>query len=310
LRGKAELYSQKGKGSHGPFSKTDLSIDPIGFTKLGLTSEQHAAQELSKRARIAEAGAAGAVVAGSIERARSRSRNGRRERSRSRIRTGLPIAAAGLGSTAIAGLYEKNKAQRQEAEALAERRRSTSRSCSPTESAYFKGLLEHAGYPNFIEYGNGPTDGKILQADYYGHGPVPQEGYYSNEMLPAAAGAGAAYTASREVPRSHSRDKEPSSSESSDGKRRRRGRRRRPIRSRDSAPALAARGSGTASTEYARRKKKKTEEAKMTRCRSRSRSRAAPAYSEAGATHNDEVDKLLGQWTNLGSDEIVQLGDM
>ncbi len=216
-----------------------------------------------RKKRIAEAGAAGAVVAGLIERARSKSRKRDGERSRSRIRTGLPIAAAGLGSAAIAGIYERNKGKREsEAEAAAERRKSRSRSRSRARSAYSE-APRSVSDPNLIEYGNGPMYGNIPQADYYGRGPAPQDPYYSEVMVPAAAAAAAAkaeapYGAPREQRRSHSRDRRPSSSESSDGGKRRRHRRHSRSQSRDLAtPALAAIGGGIAATEYARRKEKK-----------------------------------------------------
>ena len=65
--------------------------------------------------QIAQAGLAGAAVAGLVERARSKSREGgKRHRSKSRIRQDLPIAATGLGSAAIAGLYEKQQAGKEE----------------------------------------------------------------------------------------------------------------------------------------------------------------------------------------------------
>ena len=218
--------------------------------------------------RIAEAGAAGAVVAGLIERARSKSRKRNGERSRSRIRTGLPIAAAGLGSAAIAGMYERNKASKQaEAEAAAERRESRSRSRSHARSRYPEALRGGASDPNLIEYGDGPMYGNIPQADYYGRGPAPHDPYYSEAaMVPAAAGA--AYDAHREARRSHSRDRRPSSSDSSDGGRRRRHHRHSRSRSKDIAtPALAAIGGGIAATEYAKRKeRKKAEKARRRMC--------------------------------------------
>ncbi len=219
--------------------------------------------------RIAEAGAAGAVVAGLIERARSKSRKRNGERSRSRIRTGLPIAAAGLGSAAIAGIYERNKASREvEAEALAERRKSRSRSRSHARSMYSEAPRGSVSDPNLIEYGNGPMYGNIPQADYYGRGPAPHDHYYNEAMVPAAA-AGAGYGAHREARRSHSRDRRPSSSESSDGGgRRRRHHRHSRSQSRDIAtPALAAIGGGLAATEYARRKEKKKAEKARRRMR-------------------------------------------
>ena len=70
----------------------------------------------SRIVRTAQAGIAGAAVASLVERARSKSR-GRTDRSRSRIRRPMPVpvAAAGLGTAALAGLYEKNKAKREQA---------------------------------------------------------------------------------------------------------------------------------------------------------------------------------------------------
>lgn len=215
-----------------------------------------------RKKRIAEAGAAGAVVAGLIERARSKSRKRNGERSRSRIRTGLPIAAAGLGSAAIASIYERNKANKEtEAEAAAERRRSRSRSRSRARSAYSDARRGSIGDSKFIEYGNGPMYGNIPQADYYGRPSVPHNPYYSEAMVPAAVGAGAAYGSHREAARSHSRDRRPSSSESSDSGRRRRHRRRSRSKSKGLAtPALAAIGGGLAATEYAKMKEKKRAE--------------------------------------------------
>jgi hypothetical protein len=62
--------------------------------------------------RIAQAGLASAAAAGIWDRVRSRSRPAG-SRSKSRVRTGVPIAAAGLGGAALAGLYEKNKANKE-----------------------------------------------------------------------------------------------------------------------------------------------------------------------------------------------------
>ena len=68
--------------------------------------------------QIPQAGLSGAAVAGLVERARSKSRGGgKRDRSKSRIRQGLPITATSLGSAAIAGLYEKQQAGKEEEEA-------------------------------------------------------------------------------------------------------------------------------------------------------------------------------------------------
>lgn len=62
--------------------------------------------------RIAQAGLASAAAAGIWDRVRSRSRPGG-ARSKSRVRTGAPIVGAGLGGAALAGLYEKNKANKE-----------------------------------------------------------------------------------------------------------------------------------------------------------------------------------------------------
>ena len=71
--------------------------------------------------KIAQAGLAGAAVAGLVERARSKSRGaGKRHRSKSRLRQGLPTTATGLGSAAVAGLYEKHQAGKEEEEARLE----------------------------------------------------------------------------------------------------------------------------------------------------------------------------------------------
>ncbi|KAF2101913.1 hypothetical protein NA57DRAFT_53857 [Rhizodiscina lignyota] len=78
-------------------------------------SEKHVDPNHRNR-RIAQAGLAGAALAGLAEH-RSRSRGGR---SKSRVRQGVPIVAAGLGSAAVAGLYEKFKGNQ-------ERKRSQSR---------------------------------------------------------------------------------------------------------------------------------------------------------------------------------------
>ncbi|OQO01135.1 hypothetical protein B0A48_13378 [Cryoendolithus antarcticus] len=63
--------------------------------------------------RIAQAGALSAAAAGIYNHVRSKSRGGGKSRSRSRIQQGAPIAVAGLGGAALAGLYEKNKANKE-----------------------------------------------------------------------------------------------------------------------------------------------------------------------------------------------------
>ncbi|KAL2416454.1 hypothetical protein ABEF95_016197 [Exophiala dermatitidis] len=220
--------------------------------------------------RIAEAGAAGAVVAGLIERARSKSRaRDGKERSRSRVRQALPVVAAGLGSAALAGLYEKNKARKEAKQIAEEQRRARSRSRSRARSdGYYDGPRDAAlSDPGLIEYGNGPMYGNNFGPDYYGR-PPPAEGYYgaSNAVVPAAAGAAAGYGAqraarSRSRSRSLSRDRggrRSSRSSSSSPDRSKHGSRRRS--SRDAANMAAAAGPGAiAASEYERRKQEKRE---------------------------------------------------
>ena len=214
--------------------------------------------------RMAEAGLAGAAVAGLIERARSKSRKGDgKERSRSRVRTALPIAAAGLGSAAIAGLYEKNRAKREEAVATANReRKSRSRSRSRARSTMYSDTSRgnNMNDPSMIEYGNDPVYGAIPQQGYYGQ-PAP-DNYYDNAVVPAEAAAtyGAA-RGERSRSRSRSRDRRRSvSSGSSDGQGRRRRHRKHRSRSqsRDLATAgVAAAGGALAASEYQRQKEQK-----------------------------------------------------
>lgn len=217
--------------------------------------------------RMAEAGLAGAAVAGLIEKARSRSRsrNGERSRSRSRIRKSLPVVAAGLGSAAVAGLYEKHK-EKKEKEAAAERQRRRSRPRSRARSAIHPDpTRESAG---LIEYGNDPVYGKIPTTDYYGRPATPQ-GYYSDAVVPADAGDaahGAARHGRRHRHRSRSREYSSDSSSDSDRGSRRSHRRdqkkeRSRSRIRDLAEAgLAAAGVGYAASKYKEKKKKKKDE--------------------------------------------------
>ncbi|KAK4936645.1 hypothetical protein LTR10_022497 [Elasticomyces elasticus] len=224
-----------------------------------------------RKKRMAEAGAAGAIVAGLIERARSKSRaRDGKERSSSRIKQALPVVAAGIGSAALAGLYEKNKAKK-EAQAISQNeRRAPSRSRSRGRSdAYYDGPSQGAASDpamlNAIEYGNGPMHGNNFGPDYYGR-PPPQEGYYgtSNAVVPAATGAAAdAYGAQRARSRSRSLSRERggrrssrSSSSSPD-----RGHSRR--RSRDAGKsAAAAAGGAAAASEYESRRKQEKRDRK------------------------------------------------
>lgn len=216
--------------------------------------------------RMAEAGAAGAVLAALVERQRSKSRGGR-NRSQSRVRQALPIIAAGLGSAGIAALYEKNKAKKETEEAAqserrASRSRSRSRSRGRGRSAdpYYDGPRgAQMSDPNLIEYGEGNVYGNNYGADYYGQ-PPPGDAYYNNRqnaVVPAVAGAGA-YGASREVRPSRSRSPSSQSSTDDGGRRRRRHRRKRSSRSRSAGKeAAAAVGGVAAASEYERQKQEK-----------------------------------------------------
>lgn len=208
--------------------------------------------------RIAEAGAAGAVVAGLIERARSKSRN----RDQSKVRQALPVVAAGLGSAALAGLYEKNKAKKEAEVVQKEERRARSRSRSRARSdAYYDGPRDAAvSDPGLIEYGNGPMHGNNFGPDYYGR-PAPVDNYYgsSNAVVPAAAAGAAGYAAQRGTrsrSRSLSRERHSRrSSHSSSGSPGRRHHSRRRSRDADNYGTAGAIGG----SEYNRRKEEKRE---------------------------------------------------
>ncbi|KAL9044670.1 MAG: hypothetical protein Q9214_002208, partial [Letrouitia sp. 1 TL-2023] len=223
--------------------------------------EDDARDPAHRNKKIAQAGLAGAAVAGLVERARSKSRSGRgKSRSKSRVRQGLPIAAAGLGSAAIAGLYEKSQAGKKEKEARkearAERRKSKSRSRS--RSVPFDGPRSaSASDPNLIEYGDQPIYSTGGMPDYR---PASQTGYYNNTedaMVPVSPGA--AYSKNRE------RRRDASSSGSDDGRRRRHRRHKSDSRSRSRTRDLAAAGLGAAAgaaalSEHEKRKQRRKEE--------------------------------------------------
>lgn len=239
--------------------------------------------------RIAEAGAAGAVVAGLLERARSKSRG----RSQSKVRQALPVVAAGLGSAALAGLYEKNKAKKEAEVVQKEERRARSRSRSRARSdAYYDGPRDAAvSDPGLIEYGHGPMHGNNFGPDYYGR-PAPVDNYYatSNAVVPAAA-AGAAGYASQRGTRSRSRSlsrerrsRRSSRSSSSSPGRRQHSRRR----SRDAAKYAAAAAAGAIGTsEYNRRKEEKRE-------RKARRRKYSPQSKEMGLTDSYRPGRRSG----------------
>ncbi|KAL8786658.1 MAG: hypothetical protein Q9195_008112 [Heterodermia aff. obscurata] len=221
--------------------------------------------------KIAQAGLAGAAVAGLVERARSKSRGPDkkgRERSKSRIRTGLPIAAAGLGTAAIAGLYERSQANKnekqdeQQAKAVRKERKEARREArSRSRDLAHEGSRDvGAGDSGLIEYGDQPVYSSGGQ-DYYNR-PASQQGFYSPDaVVPAAAAAGAAYG----VQNNREQRRRGSSSSGSDSKSKRRHRRKKSnsrsrSRGRDIAAAGLAAGAGAvAATEYEKRKQRKHE---------------------------------------------------
>ena len=232
--------------------------------------EQDDARNPSHRnKKIAQAGLAGAAVAGLVERARSKSRGGgKRDRSKSRIRQGLPIAATALGSAAIAGLYEKNQAGKKEKESQREERAARRSARSRSRSQGYEGSREapQAGDPALIEYGQDPVYNQSGAPDFYNR-PVSQQGYYNNTedaMVPAAA-AGAAYGAQAQRDMDRGQRQRSISSESDDGRRRRRHRRHKSgsrSRSRSkgaTTAALAAGAAGLAASEHEKRKQRKRE---------------------------------------------------
>ena len=219
--------------------------------------------------KIAQAGLAGAAVAGLVERARSKSRGGgKRDRSKSRIRQGLPIAATALGSAAVAGLYEKQQAGKKEKEARREERAARRSARSRSRSQHYEGSREMPaqGDPALIEYGQDPFVNQGGVPDFYNR-PASQQGYYNNTedaMVPAAA-AGAAYGAQAQRDADRGQRQRSMSSGSDDGRRRRRNRRhksgsRSRSRSRNATTAaLAAGAAGLAASEHEKRKQRKRE---------------------------------------------------
>ena len=227
--------------------------------------------------KIAQAGLAGAAVAGLVERARSKSRGGgKRERSKSRIRQGIPIAATALGSAAIAGLYEKNQAgkkEKEDKEARREQRAARRAARSRSRSLGYEGSREPPplGGNGLIEYGQDPVYNQGGVPDYLNR-PVSQQGYYNNTeaaMVPAAT-AGAVYGAQAQREMDRSQRQRSISSESDDDRRRRRHRRhksgsRSRSRSKGATTAALAAGAagagaaGLAVSEHERRKQRKRE---------------------------------------------------
>lgn len=184
--------------------------------------------------RIAQAGLASAAAAGIIDRVRSKSRH----RSKSRVRTGVPIAAAGLGGAALAGLYEKNKANKEaKKDAIIEdelhrgrgrhsRSRSRSRARGFDESSYDDRSYDDRSRgtgPGMIAYGNDPIYPDSRRGDYYSDeepgmyrrrggsrssSPETRRGHSRSRNLAAGAAAGgAAGAAAHEYGRHRSRSR-------------------------------------------------------------------------------------------------------
>ncbi|KAF3491177.1 uncharacterized protein GIQ15_00694 [Arthroderma uncinatum] len=169
------------------------SQSPYSYSSDSGDSERRKKKSAEHRnKRMAEAGLAGATVAGLVEHARSksRSRKGHRSRSRShsRIRQGIPIAAAGLGSAAIAAMYESNKqkkadkkyeSEKEERRQSRSRRRRSHSGSSYTDVDRGMGRLNinddpRNPHPELIQYGGDPVYGRIPAADYYGRPDQPR----------------------------------------------------------------------------------------------------------------------------------------
>ena len=254
----------------------------VGDTDTKEIPENDPRNPAHRNKKIAQAGLAGAAVAGLVERARSKSRGPDkkgRERSKSRVRTGLPIAAAGLGTAAIAGLYERSQANKnekqdeQQAKVVRKERREARREArSRSRSVPYDASREAAASdPGLIEYGDQPvyTAGGN---DYYNR-PASQQGLYSPDaMVPAAAAGAAAYGVQKDRERERRRG---SSSSGSDSRSKRRHRRKKSEsrsrdRGRDLASAGLAAGAGAvAASEYEKRKQRKHEKRERRRKRSR-----------------------------------------
>ncbi|KAL3466305.1 hypothetical protein BJX64DRAFT_284572 [Aspergillus heterothallicus] len=211
-----------------------------------------------RRKHMAEAGLAGAAVAGLVERARSKSRSRRsRSRSKSKLRKALPVVAAGLGSAVAANVWEKKKDKEgEEAAHRKDRRRSRSRGRPPSE-VYPDPTRDSAG---LIEYGDHPVTGSIPAANYYGR-PVSSQGYHTDASDPVARGAAGHRGRTRSRSRSRARFSSSSPESSGEDRRRRRSRHRHRSRSRDLAgAALAATGVGYAAHKYSQHRERERED--------------------------------------------------
>ncbi|KAJ0417072.1 hypothetical protein BJY00DRAFT_325794 [Aspergillus carlsbadensis] len=226
----------------------------------GAGGEDDKRSESHRRKHMAEAGIAGAAVAGLVERARSKSKGRRsRSRSKSRLRKALPVVAAGLGSAVAANVWDKHKdKEAEEAVHRKDRRRSRSRG-RPQSETYPDPTRDSAG---LIEYGDHPVTGSIPAANYYGR-PVSSQGYHTDASDPVARGAAGHRGRTRSRSRSRSRARFSSSSPDSSGEdhRRRRSRHRHRSKSRDIAgAALAATGVGYAAHKYSQHRERERED--------------------------------------------------
>lgn len=137
------------------------SLSEDGFVRDVREDDKHRDPQHRNR-RIAQAGLATAAAAAVVERVRSKSRGGR-HKDQSRFHQGVPIVAAGLGGAALAGLYEKNKANKEaKRDAIIQdemnrgRRGSRSRSRSLGPNARFDD--QGYGYGNDPVYRDAPRD--------------------------------------------------------------------------------------------------------------------------------------------------------
>lgn len=134
------------------------SVSGVSERSLSAEGVKHVDPEHRNR-RIAQAGLAGAALAGLAQHQRSKSRG--RSRSKSKVRQAAPIIATGLGSAAVAGLYEKfrgNKERKRSQSRARElsRERSLSRSRSRSRSVGRYDARHAAPDAALIEYGGDP----------------------------------------------------------------------------------------------------------------------------------------------------------
>jgi hypothetical protein len=144
---------------NGPPPRRSRSRKRRGSLDSYLKEETKHADPEHRNRRIAQAGLVSAAVGAAFERYRSKSRGG--HRSKSRVKQAIPIVASGLGGAALAGLYEKNQANKDaKKEAIIEdeldrgrRRRSRSRSVAASyDSRAPRGMINDRAHSD-SEYG-------------------------------------------------------------------------------------------------------------------------------------------------------------